>query len=163
MPIASNGYSTCKQETSKNKGRGNLVSLWMQTTVLPLSELCWGWDSERMSPVLLTDDTTEGESKLARGREEGEAPLWVYKFMLYPWPNPKLCRPCSCLLIHPSLYPPSSSFPSASAHRTCNVSLNGQRCSLLDPEQSNASIPNPCLSSKNTWTHLVINRYLCCD
>lgn len=36
-----------KQETSKNKGRGNLVSLWMHT-VLPLSELCWGWESERM-------------------------------------------------------------------------------------------------------------------
>lgn len=26
-----------------------------------------------------------------------------------------------------------------------------------------ASISNPCLSSKNTWTRLVINRYLCCD
>lgn len=39
------------------------------------------------SPALLTDDTAKGESELARGREGGEAPLWVYKFMLYPRPD----------------------------------------------------------------------------
>lgn len=39
------------------------------------------------SPSPLTDDTAEGRRELAWGKEENEAPLWVYKFTSYPWPN----------------------------------------------------------------------------
>lgn len=83
----------------RNKGRGRWESRRMQTTGSPLCELCWGWESERRliaalvelpglsSPSLLTDDTAEGKRELAWGKEEREAPLWVYKFTSYPWPN----------------------------------------------------------------------------
>lgn len=97
----------------KNKGRGRRVSLRISTTGLPLCELCWGWESERclitalielfglLSLALLTDDTMEGKSELVRGKEGGEAPLWVYKFILYPWPKIQTVSFMQLLIIKP--------------------------------------------------------------
>lgn len=88
-----------KQKTATDKGRERRESRRMQTTASPLCELCWGWESERRliavlvelpglsSPSTVTDDTAEGKRELAWGKEEKEAPLWVYKFTSYPWPN----------------------------------------------------------------------------
>ncbi len=174
MPIASNRYSICKTEDGEEqRQRKTSVSeeanywLTFEWTLLgmrirEMSNRCSRRAAWAIEPSSANWRHHEGQEWVSE-REGGEAPLWVYKFRLYPRPNTKQCRPCSCLLIYPLLYPPGSSSPSASAHRTHNDSLNGQLCSPLDPGQSNASIPNPCLSSKNTWTRLVINRYLCCD
>lgn len=159
----------------RNKGRGRWESRRMQTTGSPLRELCWGWESERRliaalverpglsSPSLQTDDTAEGKRELAWGKEEKEAPVWVYKFTSYPWPNTQTVSSTRRPIITPASLSPASSSPSAPQRRTHHHSLNGQMCSPLDLGQRNSSIPNPCLSSKNTRTRLVINRYLCCD
>lgn len=116
--IVSNWNSINKKKKGRKEQRqGEPVSLRMQTTVLPLSELCWGGESEGWVIAALVEPAWADEPSSANWwhhggresvwkREEGEAPLWVYKFMLYPWPNTKPCHPCSCLLIHPSLYPP---------------------------------------------------------
>lgn len=99
MPIALNGYSICKTEDREEQRQRKtsvsedvnywLTFLWtlLGMRIREMSNRCSRRAAWAISPALLTDDTTKGESELARGREGGEAPLWVYKFMLYPWPN----------------------------------------------------------------------------
>ncbi len=177
MPIASNRYSICQTEDCKEQRQRKTsvsedVNYWLtfEWTLLgmrirEMSNRCSrraAWAIEPSSANWWHHEGREWVSEREGGMEE--RPLGEFTSSCFiPDPIPKQCHPHSCLLIYPSLYPPGSSSPSASVHKTHNDSLNGQLCSALDPGQSNASISNPCLSSKNTWTRLVINRYLCCD
>lgn len=104
-----------------------LYYLWVNSAGMRIREManrCSSWAARAIEPSSANWWHHEGQEWVSR-REGGEAPLWVYKFMLYPWPNIKLCHPCSCLLIYTLLYPPCSSSPSASVHIPSNVSLNG--------------------------------------
>lgn len=99
MPITLNGYSIFKtvgreEQRQMKTSVSEDVNYWLTFVWTLLGMRIREMSNRRsrraawaISRALLTDDTTKGESELARGREEGEAPLWVYKFMLYPWPN----------------------------------------------------------------------------
>lgn len=179
MPIASNRYSVCKTEDGEEQRQRKTsvsedVNYWLtfEWTLLGMRirEMSnrrssrAAWAIEPSSANWWHHEGREWVSEREGRREEGEAPLWVYKFMFYPWPN---TLTVSSMQLPINIPIPLSSRFFISFKPLCNTtqndSLNGQLRSPLDPGQSNASISNPCLSSKNTWTRLVINRYLCCD